>query len=440
MKKRFALILCFLLVSCKAPEKVDYFAEDFDSFYAGFSSEIIEVPEDEKLFIAGYHQGSEIEGILDYQKASAITINNNIFISIDSVGISSAVTKQIRNKLSDVSDNVNVFSTHDHAGIDTLGLWGGIGVDGKNDKFMSNLVDAAVLAGKNSFANQQKSKLYFGFNDTEDLQEDSRDPIVFDKNVYQFRFERENGNGIRLINYAAHAESLRGSNYQVSADYVGKMRDVIKEKTNDDVLFVQGAIGGLIMTKELVDPFDPIQNMSFTGERLANYILNISNEVLVDTKMKLKRKSFSVDLDNTAFMLYQFLGILDKDLEKGKTETGYKIKTEASILEIGDILIYVIPGEIFPELVYGGYLKQDIQTLKELAGEHGYEKVLVFGLANDEIGYIIPKSDFVINEKAPYILPLQNVEGENHYEETNSASKNAAETIYNVFKELISYE
>lgn len=440
MKKHFALILCFLLASCKSPEKVKNFEDDFDHYFAGFASEIIEVPEDEKLYIAGYHQAEEIQGILDYQKASAITINNNIFISIDCIGISAETTAKIRDKLSDVSTNVNVFSTHDHAGIDTLGLWGGIGVDGKNDKFMKNLVDAAVLAGKNSFNDQKKSSLYFGYADTEDLQEDSRDPIVFDKNVYQFRFERENSSGVRLINYAAHAESLRGSNYQVSADYVGKMRDIIKERTNDDVVFIQGAIGGLIMTKELVDPFDPVTNMTLTGERLANYVLSINNEELVDTKIRMRSKSFEVDLDNTAFMLYQFLGILEKKFVKGDTETGYKMVTEASLLEFGDILIYVIPGEIFPELVYGGYLVDDIQPLKDLAAEYGFSKVLVFGLANDEIGYIIPKNDFLINEKAPYILPLQNVEGENHYEETNSASKNAAKSIYNVFKELLEHE
>lgn len=437
MKKFFSLFLCLVLASCVAPEKVEVFTEDFDNYFAGFSSEIIEIPENEKLYIAGYHQAEEIQGVLDYQKASAITINDTIFISIDSIGISGETTKNIREKLSDISNRVNVFSTHDHAGIDTLGLWGDVGLDGKNEKFMENLVNAAVSAARNSFSDKKKSKLYFGYKDTEDLQEDSREPYVFDKNVYQFRFEREGGNGIRLINFAAHAESLRSSNYKVSSDYVGVLRDLIKEKTNDDVVFVQGAIGGLVMTKEFVDPFDSQKNMVFTGEKLGNYVLNIDNEVLVDTKTKLRKRTFLVDLDNTAFMLYQFLGILGKDLEKGKSETGYKIRTEASIFELGNILIYMVPGEIFPELVYGGYLKDDIQPLKSLANEYGFSDVLVFGLANDEIGYIIPKSDFILNEKAAYILPLQNVEGENHYEETNCISRNAAETIYNVFKELL---
>lgn len=436
MKKRFLLLLPLLLAFC-SNEDIKVYNEPFEEYYAGYSSKEIEIPEGETLYIAGYHQAEEIQGVLDKQKACALTINDAIFISIDSVGISNYFVKQIREKLTDYSTNVHVFSTHDHAGIDTLGLWGGICVDGKNDKFMNNLIDASVNAAIESFQNKKKSKLYFGYNDTEDLQYDSREPIVFDSNVYQFRFEAEDGNGIRLINYAAHAESLRGTNYQVSADYVGKMRDLIKDKTNDDVIFIQGAIGGLIMTKELVDPFDPVANMILTAERLTNYILGISNEVLVDTKLIIARKQFEAKLDNNVFMVYKALGIIDNEVISGDGDTGYNLISELSIMVLGDILIYLIPGEIFPELVYGEVKEGDPNSLVSLANEYGYSKVLIFGLANDELGYVVAPSNFSLYEKAPYILTEKDETGENHYEETNSTSPDMAFSLYKNYEKLL---
>ena len=58
-----------------------------------------------------------------------------------------------------------------------------------------------------------------------------------------------------------------------------------------------------------------------------------------------------------------------------------------------------IPGEIYPELVYGkiqepidpGADFQDAAKEKSVAELLPVDKWLLFGMANDEIGYIIPK-------------------------------------------------
>ena len=95
MKKRFLLLLPLLLASC-SNEDICVYNEPFEEYYAGYSSKEIEIPEGETLYIAGYHQAEEIQGVLDKQKACALTINDAIFISIDSVGISNYFVKQIR--------------------------------------------------------------------------------------------------------------------------------------------------------------------------------------------------------------------------------------------------------------------------------------------------------------------------------------------------------
>ena len=62
------------------------------------------------------------------------------------------------------------------------------------------------------------------------------------------------------------------------------------------------------------------------------------------------------------------------------------------------------------------------------AKEEG-EKILIFGLANDELGYVLPPNDFILNEDAPYMDKAIDVHGRRHYEETNSMGPKTAATI-----------
>ena len=56
--------------------------------------------------------------------------------------------------------------------------------------------------------------------------------------------------------------------------------------------------------------------------------------------------------------------------------------------------------------------------------------LIVIGLCNDEIWYIVPPSDFLVNEDYPYIQDRPDLTEENHYEETNSTGLNASYSLY----------
>ena len=75
--------------------------------------------------------------------------------------------------------------------------------------------------------------------------------------------------------------------------------------------------------------------------------------------------------------------------------------------------------------------------LAEIAAEVGYDNLLVIGLANDELGYIVPPSDFLLNEEVPYLLKTMDDSGENHYEETNSVGADCAIVIAEIFEQLV---
>ena len=66
-----------------------------------------------------------------------------------------------------------------------------------------------------------------------------------------------------------------------------------------------------------------------------------------------------------------------------------------------------------------------------------YEHLLIIGLSNDELGYIVPPSDFLLNKEAPYLAKTMDYKGENHYEETNSVGPLCAERIAEAFDGLM---
>ncbi|MBP3704833.1 MAG: hypothetical protein J6I98_04780, partial [Clostridia bacterium] len=72
--------------------------------------------------------------------------------------------------------------------------------------------------------------------------------------------------------------------------------------------------------------------------------------------------------------------------------------------------------------------------LCEIAEEFGVDELLVIGLANDELGYIVPPSDFLLNEDTPYLEKTMDYKGENHYEETNSVGPECALAVAEAFR------
>ena len=163
----------------------------------------------------------------------------------------------------------------------------------------------------------------------------------------------------------------------------------------------------------------------------------------LNPSLQFSRQIFTVPLDNPAFMMYKMLGILNNKALPGKGTTGYMVESELSILKLGDVALALIPGEIFPELVLGGEYGDanpdgvNPRPLADIAREAGIENLLVLGLSNDELGYIVPPSDFLVNETAPYLSRIKDYKDEDHYEETNSVGPLCAQAIADAFTAAI---
>ena len=145
-------------------------------------------------------------------------------------------------------------------------------------------------------------------------------------------------------------------------------------------------------------------------------------------------KTFTIPLENQVFVGMRSLGILTNKLaSRGEGPYGLSVETSVSLLRFGDLASVGVPGELFPELAYGdGKTTGVSRTIREILGE----EFLVFGLFDDEIGYIVPPSDFMVHENEPYISTVEDATGENHYEETNSVGPDAAERILSALFDL----
>ena len=120
-----------------------------DSWYLGFSERSITPPDiDTKNYYIGGNLSvppRRVCGVLDDIKVRAIAISDGegraaeVFCAVDCIGLTNTVVRSIRSELDSFcrTNNVgyiNIFSTHAHSSIDTMGIWS---VTGK--KFFENI-------------------------------------------------------------------------------------------------------------------------------------------------------------------------------------------------------------------------------------------------------------------------------------------------------------
>ena len=154
-------------------------------------------------------------------------------------------------------------------------------------------------------------------------------------------------------------------------------------------------------------------------------------------------------VENWGFQTMFLSGIIDRELFDYDTSKPIddsnvpSIETEIDVIDLGPLRLLTIPGELFPELNIGGYDGSHVGSStavvvdpgnvnppdlgaapvgpyidERLASEHRW----VVGLANDELGYVVPAYDFLLHETNPW---FDEPEGD-HYEETNSLGPQTA--------------
>lgn len=435
-----------------------------DYFTCGFAKSIL-TPDDvetQTYYIAGYDSNNPAKGVLDDIYARAVYIDDNtgrggvIMCSIDAVGISRKDINDIRKAVIESGSipnlkSINITATHTHSGVDTQGLWGEkLFKCGKNEAFMKKLKKLTAKAIIEAYENRKNGKLFYAKAETENMQFDCRTPETYDRNLTRIRFEAFDSSEIHIINFASHAELLGSKTTKISADFPAYMIKEIEENNkNTDAVFFNGAIGGMISAREIRKVYrNRIDCEAYTkefGKALGEIANSLENETEIEPLVNISSVPIEIEATNFVLILARLLGVLNNDILRNDKRSKAYICSETGYLELGKkrIGIFLIPGELFPELWNGEFLTSQ-ESSKARKAEYTplckmckCEHQFVMGLCNDELGYIIPDNDFFLNERTPYINSGNDVFGRGHYEETNSTGINTARTILNATDNLI---
>jgi hypothetical protein len=337
-------------------------------------------------------------------------------------------------------DQLIVSSTHDHEAPDTMGMWGPEEKSGRDDEYVAWAREQTVLALEEAVLNLAPVRIHGGVGRTENLTNDSRDPQVKHEQVTALRFDRADGSGplAVVVHWSNHPEVLGGRNQFITADFPDSLVSTLEEAVPGAVgIFWQGTVGGLLNPMG-VDVHDQ------QGERLDNYTFEKSfrlgeivaetalealengEDITADGRLAFRRRFFLVPMDNVVYAIGMVSGIVvhspyDQHGRKHDYSEAMSIdlhiRTQVTVVDLGEVQIATVPGELYPELALEGpngetYYEDPQDPGADFYGTPCAEPIyrfmrktpyrIVLGLANDEVGYIVPKCQWDVEEPYTY--------------------------------------
>ncbi len=285
-----------------------------------------------------------------------------------------------------------------------------------------------------------------------------------------------------LVAWDNHPEAMSSHNTLLTSDFVHALRETVesgvswqsyqREGLGGLCLFLNGAVGGM-MTPLGVEPTDPDgttwpsngwEKTDAIGQMLGEMALDALDGAPVreSPELRFAVQGMELPVENHGFQAMMAIGIFDRtagcydpeeDIDEDNTPCLF---SELSVVELGPVRILGIPGELLPELAIGGYDGSQIHSPSQMLVDDGNENPpdlsaapegpylqerlggeypWVLGLANDEIGYIIPPYDFVLHDSVPWLMEAEG----DHYEETNSLGPQTAPLIEAQADQLIEF-
>ncbi len=420
------------------------------------------------VYLAGFGQNRKATGVHDPLQARAVVLRQGsrkiALVSLDVVGFFYPSVVRVREKLP-AFHHVVVSSTHNHEGPDTLGLWGPrpftSGADPEYLQFLeSQIVKAVELADRRC----QPATARIGTVKAPELLVDSRKPEVKHDELVVLEFLKEGKPRERiglLVQWNCHPETLSSRNTEVSADYVGVTVKHLQDRYRCPVAYFTGTVGGLMTTlhvpikdekgKELQDgTWEKTERYGHLLGEAAERALRSARPLRM-TPLQARTRIVYLPLENKLYLIGWQLGVFKREAFTwtGKPESAAPLdpkdkskplclKSEVGWLQLGELSIACIPGEIYPELVLdrvqdpadpgADFPKAPVEPAlyKQMPGPHR----MLLGLANDEVGYIIPKRQW--DEKAPFCYGLKKAQ----YGEANSIGPEAAPILCEAFRSV----
>jgi len=438
---------------------------DAAPFLAGAAKRTV-TPDLEKhapVYLAGFANNRRATGIHDELWARCVALSAGkspvAICGVDSIGLFFEDVEKIRalvRRQFGKPVDVVVASLHDHQAPDTMGPWGPKpGVSGINETYNAFVIEQTAAAAVAALQDLRPASAHFArFSDPEldSYIDDGRPPVCHDSELVLLALDELGGRRIAsLVNWANHPEALGSKNTLITADYPSAFYARLEELDGGTAILLNGAVGGMqsplgaiVKDPETSQPAAP-DSFRF-AEIIGRRVAEISSAALKKARpappidsVDYFEQLLSIPVSNRNFLLASQAGLYrGRKPMSANSQTSTPVgllrlsRNHKPILEAA-----MIPGELYPELSVGGIQRYPGADFPEAPLEPALKQLMkapyrmVVGLANDEIGYIIPRAEW--DETPPY---LQN-RVKPWYGEVNSIGPEAAPRIAGALRALL---
>jgi hypothetical protein len=358
----------------------------------GYAQEDITPLLDRPVFLAGFGNNRRAETVRDPLSVRALSLHTEdtilVLCALDLIGffrpdvqdvIRRIHTSEVLKTL-DISPQIIIASIHTHHGPDTMGLWGPDdrtrGVDANYMSRLKSKVEETIIS---SLMDPKPASVKSTCINVPGLAKNARNPEIVDNELTTLQFMTTDQRPlVTMMDFPCHPEVLWERNPHITPDYPGYLRDEVERVTEAPCIFFAGALGGM-MTPDVTD--HSFEEAEFMGKKLAEEGLKALEKVesVQHPKVTIQKAEVKIKLTNILYKIAFIRKLLPDVRVKGM------VITEVNLIKIGEAWLATMPGELLPKLGL---------RLKASLVEAGAKVPGVIGLANDELGYIIPVEDF----------------------------------------------
>ncbi len=389
------------------------------------------------------------------------------------------------------ADRVVVAALHDHQGPDTMGLWSPRGVSQDFIRpvvdatieaaaaLPAQLVEVSAtwaraetpacqgddgallpLADCPEPASEAEAKTAQGW--TPVMLTDTRDPYVRATDLAALRFDGASGTVATLVSWTNHPEVLGDENGLVSADFPHYVREQLEARYGGVALYASGPVGGMMtplrgtavplwaedgsgrVEGELVSEagFDKAWSTGFEVAQAAIDALapETPGAGLLDVSSATVRVPLRLEYQILFGLTETYDPADDATTTEGEGCESGCVEADLWRIDLDGLTLVTAPGEAFPELVVGrgavtvdyadeGYPAVDYPGIRGLRAAAGHDDLFLLGLADNELGYLVPGPDFLDDDDHP-----------NFYEESVSAHETAGDVVCEALIDLLDAE
>jgi len=396
-----------------------------DHFTVGYAQQSItpSLEGESKVYLAGFGQNRVAQSVHDdlYVRGLALAQGNTrlVLAALDLIGLGRHHCQEIERRVNENVPGVRLVlaCTHTHHGPDTIGLWGpDMSTSGVDLYYVVRLKNRVVDVALTALDQLQPAWVRSASVRVPGVAKNARDPQIVDDELacVQFCHPESGAVLVTCLDFPCHPEVLWEQNPHITSDYAGFLRHRVEAETGAPSVFFSGAIGGM-MTPEVQDhSFEEAESMGHTLAQAAIEALSGAEATAVEC-LEHQRREFTIPLSNPVFHMAMEAGLLPNILNDAGA-----VDTEANLLKIGPVWFAGVPGELLPKL--GLALKADMRQAGAQVGG-------IIGLANDELGYILPQED--------YVYPENPFEPGDHYEETMSIGPEAGPQLLAAIRTML---